>query len=306
MKISKYKDKYYNHFAQKAFYIPPQYSKEESFLTRFQSNFEHHEFVENSMIITFFKEGKAIFQKKQQQLHIEKDSFFVLNPNEGWEFFNESKQYVDVLGFGITQNFASNFYHYSKNDRQLVLDDPFDSYTQSNFFLEKPLSSKYYKSGELLRHIYDLSNTYEFDFLCPEELTIEILQSVYKEQLLGNKIANKIEAKKSSTKQETLKRLITAYEFIHDNVENPITTEELSTISCLSKFHLYNSFKKAFGKTPHQYINRLKIIKAKEVLQTQDLSVSEVADAFGYSNLSVFSKVFKKVYGRPPSYYYNF
>jgi len=61
--------------------------------------------------------------------------------------------------------------------------------------------------------------------------------------------------------------------------------------------------KKAFGKTPHQYINRLKIAKAKEALQNNDLSISEVSDLFGFSDLAVFSKVFKKAYGHPPSYF---
>ena len=297
----KYRDKFYNHFQNKEFKIPPQYSKEENFLTRFQSNFEHHAFIENATIIALFKEGNGIFQRKGRRLKVAEDSFFVLNPNEGWEFLNTTKTYVDVLGFGITKYFSASYSHYLKSGSQQTLDNPFDLSEETNFFLEKPLLSDYYESGKLLRHIYALSNTYEFDFVCPEELTIEVLQSVYKEQLLANKIVNRIEAKKVSTKEETLKRLLIAYEFIHDNIERQISIEQLSKVSSLSKFHLYDSFKKAFGKTPHQYINRLKIAKAKEFVLHGDLSISEVSDLFGFSDLAVFSKVFKKAYGRPPS-----
>lgn len=297
----KYKDKFYNHFQRKDFRIPPHYSKEENFLTRFQSDFEHHEFIENATIIALFKEGKGVFQRKGRRLKVEKDGFFVLNPNEGWEFLNENRAYVDVLGFGITKSFSSKYSQYLKSDSQQILDNPFDLSDETNFFLEKPLSSDYFESGKLLQHIYKLSNIHEFDFLCPEELTIAVLQSVYKEQLLGNKIVNKIEAKKLSTKEETLKRLLIAYEFIHDNIQNQISVEQLSLVSSLSKFHLYDSFKKAFGKTPHQYINRLKMAKAKEFIQNGDLSISEVSDLFGFSDLAVFGKVFKKAYGQSPS-----
>ncbi|MBS9463919.1 helix-turn-helix transcriptional regulator [Flagellimonas sp. 389] len=299
----KYDDKFYNHYQQKEFELPPHYSKHENFLMRFKACFEHHEFVENATIVALFKEGSGVFQRNGQRLNVEKDSFFVLNPNEGWEFFNEENSYMDVLSFGITKDFSSSFSYYLKTKNESILDDPFDSIKDMNFFLEKPLFSDYYSSGKLLKYIYDLSNDYEFEFLCPEELTIEVLQSIYKEQLLGNKIVNNIKAKKISTKEETLKRLLIAYEFIHDNIQNHISINELSYISSLSKFHLYDSFKKAFGKTPHQYINRLKISKAKEALQKKDLSVSEISDFFGFSDLSVFSKVFKKAYGNPPSYY---
>lgn len=79
--------------------------------------------------------------------------------------------------------------------------------------------------------------------------------------------------------------------------------DQLCHVSSLSKFHLYDSFKKAFGKTPHQYINRLKLAKAKELVQYGGLSVSEISDLLGFSDQSVFSKVFKKAYGHPPSYF---
>lgn len=300
---NKFKDKYYNHFEKKAFELPPHYSQQESFLMRYKARFEHYEFLENCLTVIFFKEGNGEFQHKNARLKAKDNSFLVLNPNEGWEYLNENNDYIDVLSFGIPNSLSNQCIHFLKDHNQQLLDDPSHFGQESFSFLEKPLNSDYYSSGKLLKNIYDQSNTYRYEFLCPEELTIEVLQSICKEQLLGNKITNKIDAKKLSTKEETLKRLLIAYEFIHDNVQNQISMDQLSHVSSLSKFHLYDSFKKAFGKTPHQYINRLKLSKAKEYVENGDFSVSEVSDLFGFSDQSVFSKVFKKAYGHPPSYF---
>jgi len=299
----KYKNKYYNHFEKKVFTIPPHYSKQENFLMRYKASFEHYEFLENCLTIIFFKEGNGEFIGKTKRLRGKDEDFLVLNPNEGWEYFNEEKRYIDVLSFGISDSLSQQFYYYLKTLNQGLLDNPTGFSKESFRFLEKPLCADYYSTGKLLQNIYDNSNSYRYEFLSAEELSIEVLNSIYKEQLIGNKIINCIKTKKLSTKEETLKRLLVAYEFIHDNIGESISTEELAFVSSLSKFHLYDSFKNAFGKTPHQYINRLKIAKAKEMLQNNEVSVSEVSDAFGYSDLSVFSKVFKKTYGNPPSYY---
>jgi AraC-like DNA-binding protein len=297
----KYRDKYYNHFQKRTFELPPHYTKQENFLMRYEARFEHYEFFENCMTVVFFHKGAGELHRKDKILKARDNKFLVLNPNEGWEYLNEKNQYIDVLSFGISDNFNAQHAYYLKAQDQQLLDAPFNTSQEAFRFLENTLHADCYSSGRLLQQIYAQSNTYDYEFFCPEELTIEVLRSVYHEQLLGNKISSKIDAKKRSTKDETLKRLLVAYEFIHDNMGTQISIEQLSFVSSLSKFHLYDSFKNAFGKTPHQYINRLKVSQAKEYLQNGHFSVSEVSDLLGFSDSSVFSKVFKKAYGRPPS-----
>lgn len=298
-----YKDIFYNHFEKRKFRTPPHYSEHENFLMRYKARFEHYEFHQNCLTVIYFKEGRGEFVSKASQIKAKDGHFMVLNPNDGWEFINPRNQYIDVLSFGITSKLLDEGNTYLQTRNEKLLDNPYYNIRQESFFLEKDLKSEYYTSGRLLKYIHNFSGYEEYKLTSAEELTIEVIKSLYREQVLGNKITDKINAKKISTREETLKRLLVAYEYIHDNIEHPITIEHLSQISSLSRFHLFDSFKKAFGKTPHQYINRLKISKAKKMLQKEDIPIGELSDLFGFSDLSVFSKAFKKTYGKSPSYF---
>src|SRR5215208_6580139 len=70
-----------------------------------------------------------------------------------------------------------------------------------------------------------------------------------------------------------------------------------------STAHFSRSFKRAFGETPHQYLLRRRIERAKELLRGTDLSVTEVSLEVGFQSLGSFSTGFRKLVGEPPSEY---
>ncbi|WP_282080981.1 helix-turn-helix domain-containing protein [Aquimarina algiphila] len=298
-----YQDKYYDHFSKRNDIDPPQFSRDENYMMRFNTQLPSYKFDENSLTIIYFKTGAGKLYWKDKRLIINDDKFVITNPSQGWEYINDEADYIDVLSFVVSDDFRTQFNFYSRAHQKQLLDTPFEKIEEDSFFLESPLNAKYYYSGKLLQETHRLSNRVGYEFLSPQELTIEILKSLYIDQVHGYKIAAKIESKKNSTKTETLRRLLIAREFIHDNIKEQIRIEDLSKVSSLSKFHLYSSFKNVFGKTPHQYINSLRLTKAKEFLRDTNFSVSEVYSILGFTDLPSFSKMFKKAYGISPSSY---
>jgi AraC-like DNA-binding protein len=70
-----------------------------------------------------------------------------------------------------------------------------------------------------------------------------------------------------------------------------------------SPAHFSRSFKKAFGETPHQYLLRRRIERAKELLRSTGLSVTEVSLEVGFRSLGSFSTAFRGLVGESPSEY---
>ena len=80
----------------------------------------------------------------------------------------------------------------------------------------------------------------------------------------------------------------------------PHTIRELSRKVAMNECYLKKGFKAITGKTIHEYQQELRIEKAKQLLQTQGLSVTDVASELGYSSISHFSTAFKRVTGMKP------
>ena len=71
----------------------------------------------------------------------------------------------------------------------------------------------------------------------------------------------------------------------------------------VSESHFCRVFKEYTGFRPFEYMNRLKLHKAKELLKSTDMSVKEVSEAVGFASHSYFSKLFKYYIGVTPSEY---
>jgi AraC-like DNA-binding protein len=66
---------------------------------------------------------------------------------------------------------------------------------------------------------------------------------------------------------------------------------------------LFTAFKEAFGQSPMEVLNRIRIERAQELLRGTDLSIAEVAAASGYGELSYFGRRFRCQVGTTPSAY---
>ncbi|MEM9832162.1 MAG: AraC family transcriptional regulator [Bacteroidota bacterium] len=303
--ITDYTNIIYDHFSKRVTRDTYQLNKGQNYLMRLATPLSHYAYENNNLTIIYFKDGAGELQRKNRRVKIDQDKFVVTNPSLGWEYINSKAKPIDVLFIVICESLRGQFHYFKSTSAMQQLDDPFDQANIESFFLEDPLGAAHYKSGQLLQHIHQFSSQSAFHLTNPEELSMNVLESIYQDQHQRYILAKRVQAKKPSTQLETFKRLLVAYEYIHDNINNPISLEELAKVSSLSKFHLYDSFKNVYGQTPHQYINRHKVTKAKEYIEQGESSIGEVADLFGFNDIAVFSKLFKKIYGNPPSHYQN-
>ncbi|WP_073337531.1 AraC family transcriptional regulator [Clostridium grantii] len=102
-------------------------------------------------------------------------------------------------------------------------------------------------------------------------------------------------------KYDKLTIVNTMMEFINENYMEEISLDIISQNMYLSPMYISKLFKDETGETPINYVIKVRLAKALELLKETDISIKEVAKSVGYNDAYHFSKLFKKYYGFPPS-----
>ena len=102
---------------------------------------------------------------------------------------------------------------------------------------------------------------------------------------------------------EKRERVRPAFNYIINNFTSPIKNEDLAALCNISTVYFRELFYKVYGISPMNYIQNLRIRRAKEMLQSDYSSITDIAFALGYNNIYEFSKAFKKHTGVSPTKY---
>ena len=104
-------------------------------------------------------------------------------------------------------------------------------------------------------------------------------------------------------KRKKISRMYKAVEYIKNNLNKKLAISEVAWEVDLSESRFSYLFHKEFGISFSDYINKLKIEKAKALLNTNSYSIVEIALALNYNDQSYFTKIFKKLAGCTPKEY---
>ena len=97
--------------------------------------------------------------------------------------------------------------------------------------------------------------------------------------------------------------LYPARAFIDAHFADPLDIDQIAERAYFSRYHFIRAFRRTFYETPHQYLTRKRIEKAKELLALSDLSVTEICFTVGFESLGSFSMLFHRAVGWSPSVY---
>ena len=94
-----------------------------------------------------------------------------------------------------------------------------------------------------------------------------------------------------------------AVEYIKKNYNKNISVENIANLLGIERSYLSRLFKTHKNKSTQNYIIDYRMHKAKKMFEEEDMNVSQVCAAVGYTNIYCFSRIFKSRVGMPPKEY---
>ena len=116
-------------------------------------------------------------------------------------------------------------------------------------------------------------------------------------------MAPKLDTRDRISDTDIEERLWRARKYIDERYDLPLDLKEISRAACLSRFHFLRLFRDTFETTPHQYLIKKRIEKAKWLLRARSLSVTDICFEVGFESLGSFSSLFRKRVGDAPANY---
>ena len=90
---------------------------------------------------------------------------------------------------------------------------------------------------------------------------------------------------------------------MHANIEDELSLEEMAESVGLSTTYFSHMFQKSTGQSPHQFVLRVRVERAKEMLRAVEVRVLDVAVACGFKTQQHFARVFRRLCGASPTEY---
>ncbi|HEY6980750.1 AraC family transcriptional regulator [Reyranella sp.] len=108
-----------------------------------------------------------------------------------------------------------------------------------------------------------------------------------------------IDAPRSSgLSRERLRRVV---DYIESNLGDALTLDIIAEVACLSPYHLSRSFRRTTGIGLHRYVVQRRIDRARQLVLSTDLAVSQIAVAVGFDSPAAFATRFRQFTGQSPS-----
>lgn len=91
------------------------------------------------------------------------------------------------------------------------------------------------------------------------------------------------------------------YDYCLQHLDQPVTVDEMAQCAGYSRYHFTRLFRQYQGNSPHGFMTELRLRMAIRLLQTERLSVKEIARRCGFDDVSYFCKIFRKAQNLSPT-----
>lgn len=227
-----------------------------------------------------------------QRHRVDDSNYLVLNHGHDYTIEKRAKAPVESFCIFFPTDFSASLANqFARSDDQLLDAGPTRPATQFNFFEHlRPQNDVVTKHIQALRAKIVSS---ELDSVSVELHLMGMFTHLMSEHADVRKRLAKLSWSRCGTRTELYRRIHVARDYIHANMGEPFSLDLIASTAALSKYHFLRAFREILGETPLSYLQRIRVEKAKGLLSTTNLSVTEIANAVGYVSLPSFSSLFR-------------
>jgi len=264
-----------------------------------ESNGSHCDDHAGCLSIKTILSGEEWYGIDRHSLVVRPGQFLVLNDDQRYSCRTSRGEKVRGLSVFFKKEFASAVFSDMLNSEGALLDNSsYNNSTIPEFF--QTLNNI---SPDLQAQFSRLITTIEsrgYDATMVDEHLVFLLRHLIRVHKSDMVRGAGIRAVKATTRIEIYKRLCIARDILHSSYTENLDLSKISSLACLSVPQLIRQFKAAFHCTPYQYLIRIRLRHAAQLLQYTDKPVQEITWICGFENTSAFCRAFKSVYGIQP------
>lgn len=244
--------------------------------------------------MVYMKKGYAVFDIEGQHVNLGPNDIVIIKPTQSHKFMVKSESGCEFIVLYFTfENRISGEYS------EIPLEDflNFVSGKETGPYIALKVSQK----NEIIVLLNRIMKERESSEPGSEFLNYLLIMELF--VLLSR--ALKMEWENSiKSKSPKLKELIgIAQNFIHNNFERDISLGDIARFVFLSPSYFTRAFKEETGMSPINYLLKVRIERAKELLTDTGLRISDIALSVGFSNQQRFNEMFKKFTNQTPLQY---
>lgn len=247
--------------------------------------------------------GNSICSVDRRMTRIDEDNYFVSNRSQLYTLqVEEGSRPTETFNIHFGDFFSESVLDSLITPADLVLDAGVEGRLSPLLFFNQ-LHRRDATFNALIRAILTSHTGPRPDRLLFEEQMTALLTYHLRQHQDIAEIVYHLPPVRLATRVELYKRLSRAMDVIRSGFCGDISLDQLATEACLSKYHFLRLFRTAYGLSPYQYIQQLRIEKARALLADPGISINELADRLGFENSQSFSRLFYQRMGVYPSQY---
>lgn len=242
--------------------------------------------------------GKSHCKAGSHEVVVGTNDFFLTNRGQVYDLNIDGDEEVETFNIHIEERLTEEVIagHYLSEGS--LLDIPDRSGPPVEFF------TQLYRRDEgldrIVRKIRNAKMEEIFDPLKESEMMCELTSYLLGRHQKVLRDLGQMPALRKGTREEIYRRLSVARDYMHSYFDRPLPLDRLAQMACMSRYHFLRRFRDVFGHTPHQYLMRIRLGKARTMLAETEVPISDIAFRLGYQDLSSFSRAFRKSFKEGP------